>query len=637
MRIDVQKILVIGPNSKKRAFFAKLQKLGIVEIVSKKSSLQRPAEVQQYVDALHILRQMVPVKQTISDDFRTARVIAQQVVELNARAEQQKEKQRLLQIEKERVEPLGHFSVEELHRIEEEIDRKIQFFACKSGKKRDLPSELIYIRTVAEIDYFVAFNKESTSYEGMVEILVDRSLTDIEIQLAEVVKEIDEITIELSTLAHHKKNLEIGLIDALNHHHLKEARESAGSEMEGELFVAEGWMPKNQISSLLQVAEESHVYVDQVKIEQEDRVPTYLENKHLNRVGEDLIGIYDVPSKKDKDPSGWIFFSFIVFFSMIIADAGYGLILLAISLYLFKKFKKLGGLVRRVLLLSISLSIGCIIWGIMTSSFLGIDVPPSSPLRMISISNYMVEKKAEYYIDKKPSGYEEMIKKFPQLANVTDPKEFLLKGSKVKDNQLKYVVYDEFTGNVMIELAIFIGAIHIMLSFLRYLFRNWSGIGWVIFMIGSYLYFPIVLKAISLIHYVFGVPYEAGGAVGLYLIFIGIGLAVVLAIIQNRLKGLGEIAQVIGVFADVMSYLRIYALSLAGMIMASTFNNIGTSMPLYIGIFVILAGHTINFTLALMGGLIHGLRLNFIEWYHYSFEGGGKSFSPLKLLNIRNE
>jgi len=153
-------------------------------------------------------------------------------------------------------------------------------------------------------------------------------------------------------------------------------------------------------------------------------------------------------------------------------------------------------------------------------------------------------------------------------------------------------------------------------------------------MVGSYLYFPLVLGAISLIHYIFHIPYELGGLIGQYVLFIGLGLTVVLAIIQKRLGGLGEIMHIIGVFADVMSYLRIYALSLAGMIMATTFNQIGTSIPIYVGIFVILVGHTVNITLAVMGGIIHGLRLNFIEWYHYSFEGGGREFNPLSLIKI---
>ena len=56
------------------------------------------------------------------------------------------------------------------------------------------------------------------------------------------------------------------------------------------------------------------------------------------------------------------------------------------------------------------------------------------------------------------------------------------------------------------------------------------------------------------------------------------------------------------------------------------------SIGLQLGFILIILGHAINILLAIMGGVIHGLRLNFIEWYHYSFEGDGRLFSPLKLF-----
>lgn len=124
---------------------------------------------------------------------------------------------------------------------------------------------------------------------------------------------------------------------------------------------------------------------------------------------------------------------------------------------------------------------------------------------------------------------------------------------------------------------------------MRYADKNWAGIGWALFILGAYLYFPSILGAVSLIHYLFHVPYVAGALLGKYLVYSGIGLAAVLALIQRRLAGLGEVMHVIQVFADVMSYLRIYALSLAGMIMASTFNDIAMSMPFYIGILIIFS------------------------------------------------
>jgi V/A-type H+-transporting ATPase subunit I len=64
--------------------------------------------------------------------------------------------------------------------------------------------------------------------------------------------------------------------------------------------------------------------------------------------------------------------------------------------------------------------------------------------------------------------------------------------------------------------------------------------------------------------------------------------------------------------------------------MAVTFNEMAANAGVFFGFFILLLGHTVNMTMGIMGGVIHGLRLNFLEWYHYSFEGGGRLFHPLK-------
>ena len=135
-------------------------------------------------------------------------------------------------------------------------------------------------------------------------------------------------------------------------------------------------------------------------------------------------------------------------------------------------------------------------------------------------------------------------------------------------------------------------------------------------------------------HYVLGVPPDVGASEGLILMSGGFGLAVLLAIIQNKLLGLAEIANVIQVFADVLSYLRLYALALAGAIMGETINEMSSAMPFVVAVILMIAAHAVNMALGIMGGVIHGLRLNFLEWYHYSFEGGGKPFKPLKLIDV---
>lgn len=632
MRIDVKKYLVLGPASLKERFFQRVQEEGIVEFVAEGPlSAEVPAEIQTYRDAFHVLRTMVPVKQVRYDqDYRAPIAIARDLVETKEQLEKRQEQVRLLEQEIARVAPFGDFSMPDFKEIEKESGRHLQFYFRKAASNVPAPESdnLIKVGSAYGLDYYLGIHTEPTTYPSLIEMTIERPLGELQEELAFVHREIDALETDIARLAYHKKTLRQGLIEALNHHHLDLALATSDSFLEGEVFATQGWVPKNKEADLLKLADELQLHISPVAVEKEDRVPTYLENAGPARLGEDLIGIYDTPSTSDRDPSLWVFISFAIFFSMIIADAGYGLLLLGIALFLRFKFPNKGALFRRFTRLVTWLAGGCIVWGILTTSFVGIDFPPDSPLRKVSLTKWVVEKKADYLLAHKGPSYDELVKDYPQIAKATSGEQMIL---SVKKGE-KYPIFDTFSDNFMIELALFIGTIHIILSFLRYLDRHWAGIGWIIFMVGSYLFFPSILKALSLIHYLFGIPPVAGAEVGKYLLYAGLGLAALLALIQHRLGGIAEITNVIGVFADVMSYLRIYALSLAGMIMASTFDKIGLEAPLYIGIFIIIAGHTVNFTLAMMSGIIHGLRLNFIEWYHYSFEGGGRPFAPLSLL-----
>lgn len=637
MRVDVEKYLLIGPKSERNLFFEKVQKLGIVQFIAPPKLIsEKPVEIQTLVEALHILRRMVPGKESVRGfDFDSAPVFAQEVVERNEELERGKERKRILEKEIARIEPFGNFTLEDIRDIEEKSHRKIQFFFAKRGGFINPEAEgLFYISSAYGLDYYISINREKVTLPGLVEMHIDHSLYDLQSELATVKRKIDELESRLSALSHHKKLLQQGLALVLNQYHLSEAKSSVDLLLDGEIFAILGWVPKNRVGALEKLASSLSVFVEKVKVEQSDQIPTYLENEGLGKVGEDLLGIYDTPSHNDRDPSLWVFFSFALFFSIIVSDAGYGILLLCISLFLFYKYGKKKGLMRRLILLGISLSIGCIAWGVATFSFFGIEVPPDNPVHKYSLTNWVATEKADFVLREKGEVYKEWVTKFPSIAEAKTGREFLLGAYKEEAGYKNFTMYNEFSNSFFLELAIFLGSVHIILSFLRYIDKSWSGLGWILFIIGGYLFFPSILKATSLIHYLIGIPKVMGAIIGKNLLFGGIALAAVLAVIQKRLQGLSEVMHSIGIFADVMSYLRLYALSLAGMIMASTFDKMGANAPIYVGPFIIFFGHVINFTLALMGGVIHGLRLNFIEWYHYSFEGGGKRFNPLSLIKL---
>ncbi len=412
------------------------------------------------------------------------------------------------------------------------------------------------------------------------------------------------------------------------------AQNKVSYEIDDSLFVIQGWVPVNKIAELDELVKEFDIHCEEIAFEESDFVPTYLENKGAARMGEDLVHIYDTPSNEDKDPSGWVLVFFALFFSFIVGDGGYGLIFLMVALYIRFKHKNLKNLGKRLLNLTTMLAICCILWGFSVTSFFGMGFDPDSSMQKFSLVNWLILKKTEFHMQRNDATFTEWATQFPQIKNMTSPQEVVLAAYKEKKGIKQYEMYRSTYDGIMLELALLIGMIHVILSFCRNLRRNWTGVGWILFIIGGYCYFPYYLKTISVLNYVFGLNPDVIGPNGLYLMIGGLTIATVLSLIQNKLSGILEIMTVIQVFSDILSYLRLYALGLAGGIVSTTVNDLASSVPFVFGVLIILFGHTVNIALAIMGGVIHGLRLNFLEWYHYSFSGGGKMFKPLRKLEI---
>ena len=108
------------------------------------------------------------------------------------------------------------------------------------------------------------------------------------------------------------------------------------------------------------------------------------------------------------------------------------------------------------------------------------------------------------------------------------------------------------------------------------------------------------------------------------------------------LDGLKAVSGVMGMFGDVLSYMRLFALGLASASLALTFNGLAVQIQeavpglgLLLALLVLLLGHAINLGLALMSGVVHGLRLNFIEFYKWGMPGEGKAFQRFARKEVR--
>ena len=638
MIIDVVKYLFIGASGDLDPFFEKAQREGFIQFIpsSEKKGVEFPKDVQDLINALKALRKQPKMKEFEKIE-RNPKEVTDRILYLKNTIDALYEEKRLLNAEIMRISPLGDFSLEDIQKLEQEGHRKVQFFCVKTAKrqKENLGEDLIYLNTEYDLDYFMSVHEEKISPPGMIEMHLDSSLNDLKNRFSEVKESIHQSEIELKEHAGYIHFLKMELTRHMNSSSLDFAKSEVSKPLEGSLFSVEAWVPKNRRQDVIKLLKKFKIYAEEIAIEKTDHVPTYMENKDLSAVGEDLVRIYDIPATNDKDPSKWVISSFAIFFAMIISDAGYGMIFLTLALFLRFKIPNLEGAGRRFVTLFTLLASTCILWGVLTGSYFGLDLAPGNPINQVSILHHLSVKKANYHMRVKDDVYEDWIKKYPHLENAKTGEQFLSGAIGEKDGQKVYEVVEEFHDNILIEIAILAGVIHIALSLLRYFRRHLSGLGWVAALIGGYLFFPSMLHATSMVNFlgVLSKPYAEH--IGIQLLYGGMGLAFLLAFIQFRLKGLAEVAKIIEIFADVLSYLRLYALALAGMILAATFNGIGKNIGFVGGFFVILIGHCVNITLSCMGGVIHGLRLNFIEWYHYSFDGGGKIFNPLKLFKVK--
>ncbi|AHK63318.1 V-type ATP synthase subunit I [Chlamydia avium] len=638
MRVDVDKYLFIGRNSSE--FFSACRELGVVEFISNKK-LILSEKLHRFSECLKILNSL---DREPSADLTTRKAenisveeILDEVISLNQEISSLTETYKVLKKEIIRIRPLGQFSSNDIIEFTQKTGLTIRFFYRKHVDGQSLEVDqpnVFYLSTAYNFDYFVVIGIVNLSKEEFTEIDAQNSVNELQVQESILLRDIHSKKSRIHELYAYRQDILEGLCNYDNELQLKHVEDSVEELFDGKAFTITGWVISDRINELKHLCDQHDVCMYKVAPDPEEIVPTYLENDGLSRIGEDLVNIYDTPASSDKDPSLWVFVSFAIFFSMIVNDGGYGLLFLASSLFITFKarraLKRSKALSRFFKMFSI-LGIGCIAWGFATTSFFGMTINYTNPLRQYSLTHLLALKKSAYYLNEHPKGYKELLHEYPALKDKTTPEEFLLFSEKSSGDVVgRCIVYDKFVDNILMELTLFIGVIHMSLGMLRYMRRRYSGIGWIIFMCGAYLYLPVYLQSVSLIHYLFGIPYEFGGILGYYGIFVGIGLAVLGSLFQYGFLGISEIATIVQVFSDVLSYLRIYALGLAGAMVGSTIMQIGQCFSPIIGWAIILFGHSVNILLSIMGGVIHGLRLNFIEWYHYSFDGGGKLLRPLR-------
>ena len=332
-------------------------------------------------------------------------------------------------------------------------------------------------------------------------------------------------------------------------------------------------------------------YVKESAVE-EDNPPIKLKNNWFTRQFEVLTGMYGMPVYSEFDPTPILGPFFLLFFALCMGDAGYGILLILIGQFLKKSqgsMAKLGPLVT-------ILGTGCIFVGIILGTFFGINIAEAP---------WVPEWLKKCMITGEVAGY-----------------------------------------SAQMVLAVGIGIFHICLAMTikaicytkRFGFKeNISTWAWLLLIIGG-----LVIAGLALPGIISG-PAAKWTVIALGIVS-GLGIYIFNTPGRNPLINVGAglwdtYNMATGLLGDVLSYIRLYALGLAGGMLGGAFNDLG--MMLHDGIpvpgldwlgfaVIVLLGHALNLAMSCLGAFVHPLRLTFVEYFKNSgYEGRGTAYRPL--------
>ena len=620
----MQKLLLVGPQKKKDGIIEKLQNAGVVEVMPYKGKefatdgrFVTTAKADTALSALKLADKYnaaaANTNHKINQVNLSAAEAADKIIELDATLKKIRDELALLGSKMKTVETLGDFSLADIRSIEEKGKIKIQIWETtkKAADEIDFSGVLavfkIYSDSAKEI--FLTCAKEHVTLRKCSEIVLEDDLESLKKAISGLTEKKNGTESAIFDLAAKRKELYDNYLTELDKISFNRAAKGTVSEFDNKVFLLQAWCPKSEMANLKKTFENECAAIIEIEPEKDETIPTLIDSKKaVDEMGRDLVNIYDTPAYTDWDPSSWVFFSFTLFFAMIVGDGGYGLLLFAFMLFLKIKLKNPGSAMRRFINLSLVLTGATAVYGILTGAFFG-WFPKSFEAPLITFCKNMDFIK----VDKaNPDTTKFMMQLSVLIGMVHICLSLILRGLRAAKDENDFI-------SPLINLS-WIGGI-------------WSFFFWYAFDKGGSTVFNAADPA-------------AISANGLLSLEIFAGILVVLYAIQaktfNPFKML--YASFFGLyngvqfFSDILSYIRLFALGLSGALLAQTFNNLAGQLfdlgvvGMIFAPVVAIFGHLLNIALCLMGGVIHGLRLNFLEWYRWCFDGSGRKFVPFKNL-----
>lgn len=499
-------------------------------------------------------------------------------------------------------QPWGSFRSEDIHKLESQ-GLKLRFYSCMKKKFDPSWAEIQPLEVISETEskvFFVTVSPAQEEYSFPLEAIPapEGSVNEEEEKLALLQSKLEKEQQLLANLKSCSDEIRKAYNDSLSRLDLYFAEAATEKAVDNYLTVLTGFAPTSDDKRLCASFDSMDIYYSHEAATKEDNPPVKLKNNWFAKNFEVLTGMYGVPAYDEFDPTPVLGPFFMLFFAMCMGDAGYGILLMLIALVLRLKMKdsSLGKMHRLIAFLGGM----TFVVGIFLGTFFGMSILEASwaPawLKGLCIDGW--------FPDAKIAG-------FP----------------------------------VQMVLAVAIGVLHICLAMIiktinftkRFGFKKTVATwGWTTLIVGGLVVVSLgmteVLSAEAFKWTIIALAVVSGLAI---YVFNTPG--------RNPLLNIGSglwdtYNMVTGLLGDVLSYIRLYALGLAGGMLGNAFNIMGTmilDIPVpgvnwVFCIIILIFGHVLNLAMSCLGAFVHPLRLTFVEYFKNSgYEGSGAKYNPL--------
>lgn len=619
MIVPMKKVTVIILENRKRQSLRALRKAGVLHISTDILKNEKGEELQKKRDVLETVAAKIhDAAMKVQDETKKGKQKSPELLEpdefaeVHARAQFLISQERLLleelqkyRLQRDRLSSWGDFSFQSIEQLAYD-GIELTFYQISPKELKKIPTDIEYVVASREGKMMIVATVNNKLPEGISFLRLEmqrHSLTELNEMIRQHESRIDEITVEISEMAaylpHYNHQINRTLMDI--------RFESVAASMDTAEHIAwvTGFLPVEKVNDFKQLAAaEAWGYAIEDPTE-EDNVPTLIKNKRWVSTISPIFDIMGtVPGYREYDISMWFLMFFSLFFAMIIGDAAYGLIFLVLAVLVHRKTKKA---TNAVVLLYV-LSSATIIWGALTGTWFGSkEVLTALPFLKVFV--------------------------IPAIANYPE-----LFGVDINSAQ-----------NMVMKFCFIIGTVQLSLACVMNIYRKvgqknlsaMADFGWL--MMIDALYFLVLMLVIN-------APIQIGiiaTIIGIGFVFVvlfgaqGPGVSFAKGMAMGAAGLFTTFLNTISAFSNIISYIRLFAVGMASLAIAQSFNSMASGMlqgfALPAGMLVLVIGHVLNLVMGVLSVVVHGVRLNLLEFSgQLGMEWTGVTYDPFREIVERS-